>query len=465
MRTSRLVFATVVAMGIMATGVLVRAQEQSHVVVPSSADTYLRSGAPNTNEGGSPLLRLQASGNNRALVRFDTEAIIEALQGRELISARIELCVMDNPENWGRNDDRTVSAHRLLVDWAEGVEAHAELPGRDQNNDGGAGATWNCPIDANVANSKPDGADWGGMKGGNFAAIPSDTIFFTNDTPVGEPVYWNVTADVQDILDGGDNFGWLIKKDKEGQSGKVGFASREFPAYYAAKFGDEPAPCTGPMLVLVVANTQVSSTLTVTQDAYLRSGANNTNEGGNRGLEIAASGSNRVLVGFGPIPNAANVKSATLVLTIMDNANNWGASTEDAAFRTVDAHRLLVEWAEGNGANEQTNPSFRGTGPGVTWRCPIDPDISNSNDDGAPRWDGGTLGVHYAENTSPPVVHFNGQTGEVSWDVTQDVIDGADFGWMVRKTSNQTGRLRYYSKEGAAAAGEPTYAARLLLEY
>src|SRR5688500_11962933 len=41
----------------------------------ASADTYLRNGIPNTNEGGSTYLRVRDAGNNRALIRFDQAAI------------------------------------------------------------------------------------------------------------------------------------------------------------------------------------------------------------------------------------------------------------------------------------------------------------------------------------------------------------------------------------------------------
>lgn len=39
--------------------------------LPAAADTYVRSGAADTNEGGAPFLRVRASGDNRGLVRFD----------------------------------------------------------------------------------------------------------------------------------------------------------------------------------------------------------------------------------------------------------------------------------------------------------------------------------------------------------------------------------------------------------
>ena len=117
---------------------------------------------------------------------------------------------------------------------------------------------------------------------------------------------------------------------------------------------------------------------------------------------------------------AANtLTTATLVLTIAENANNWGTSND----RTVDAHPLTGDFAEGNGQNAGVpgSQSTRGTGPGVTWRCAVDAEIANQATDCDPTWNGGTFGPA----TAAPVVHVNGLSGAVSWDVTLDVEAGA----------------------------------------
>jgi hypothetical protein len=69
------------------------------VTLPASADTYVRSGAPDTNEGGSTFLRLRASGDNRALVRFDQAALSDAVGSGTLVSASLELDITDNGNN------------------------------------------------------------------------------------------------------------------------------------------------------------------------------------------------------------------------------------------------------------------------------------------------------------------------------------------------------------------------------
>jgi hypothetical protein len=204
-------------------------------------------------------------------------------------------------------------------------------------------------------------------------------------------------------------------------------------------------------------------TLTAAKDSFLRSGAADRNEGANPGLRIRASGHNRVVVGFdqGAIEAflAANtLTTAMLVLTIAENADNWGKNND----RTVDAHPLLTDFAEGDGQNAGVpgSASTRGSGPGVTWHCAEDADIANQATDCDPRWDGGAFGPA----TAAPVLHVNGLSGEVRWDVTADVQAGVS-AWLIKKTDErQPGRVSYHSKEGAEAAGDPDLAPRLVLE-
>ena len=104
------------------------------VPLAPSADTYLRSGSANQNQGADGFLRLQSSGNNRALLRVPTADLTAAVGTGRLVTATLELYIQSNGDNWG-SDGRTVDVHRLLADWSE------------------AGATWNCGIDANPGNS------------------------------------------------------------------------------------------------------------------------------------------------------------------------------------------------------------------------------------------------------------------------------------------------------------------------
>ena len=193
-----------------------------------------------------------------------------------------------------------------------------------------------------------------------------------------------------------------------------------------------------------------------TQDSFIRRGAPDTNEGANPNLRIQSTGKNRVLVGFDPSAiRTEGLIRAELVLTISDIADNWGTSG-----RTVNAHRLLAPWTEGNGWS--VGGDGRGEGPGVTWACATDEEIANQVPDCGEEWDGAL----FAPAIGPGALHTNGMTGEVAWDVTSDLLAGAAYGWiLVKDLENQNGKVFYHSRESASAAGDLGLAPRLGLEY
>jgi hypothetical protein len=200
-------------------------------------------------------------------------------------------------------------------------------------------------------------------------------------------------------------------------------------------------------------------TLVAVKDSFLRDGADDTNEGANERLRIQNSGNNRALVAFDLSGiSTANLVSATLVMNIAENSDNWGANG-----RLVDVQRLLVDWTQGNGRNDVMaggGSGFRGTGEGVTWKCAKDSDIHNQRTDCATPWNGG----NFAAATATGVLHRNGLLGEVRWDVTADVRAGAGFGWIIKKRDEgQAGQVRYYSLEGAG--GNTSLAPRLVLVF
>ncbi|MBX3028467.1 DNRLRE domain-containing protein [bacterium] len=172
------------------------------VVLSASADTYLRSGGANANEGTATFLRINSS-PNRALVRFDQAQIAAATSGLVLISARLELYVTSSAQ-WGSG--RAVNAQRLTSDWSE------------------TGATWNCAVDSNPSNGSPDCV--GQWAGGTFSGAVTDAVQQSNAT-VNQYVSWTVTADVAAFLAGTPNYGWVIRKDLESQNGNADYASRE----------------------------------------------------------------------------------------------------------------------------------------------------------------------------------------------------------------------------------------------
>jgi len=111
-------------------------QSRDSALAPT-ADTYIRQGNPNQNQGTEPILRLTASGKNRALLRWDPQAIAGAIGGDSLVAARLELTIAANADNWGTSG-RTIDLHRLTQAWTE------------------TGATWNCADDMNPGNSVAD---------------------------------------------------------------------------------------------------------------------------------------------------------------------------------------------------------------------------------------------------------------------------------------------------------------------
>lgn len=197
-------------------------------------------------------------------------------------------------------------------------------------------------------------------------------------------------------------------------------------------------------------------TIAVTKDAFLRKQPHNTNEGGNTILTVR-NRKNRTLVGFDLTgKNVAALNSATLVFTVKKNLRGWRAAGKD-----IEVHALLDDFAEGNGQLLGSPVPTRGTGAGVTNECATDADIANVSTDCAIEWGGG----NFVAAPTDSVTHFNSTSGQVSYDVTADVQAAVD-GWLLKRAVERgSGGVNYYSREGAAAEGDPALAPKLLLDY
>lgn len=174
----------------------------------SVGDTYLKEGQPNKNQGDEAILRIRQSGQNRSLVQFDQSAISSFVGSRSVTSATLRVYISLNSNNWGASG-RDVGVHRITSPWAE------------------LGATWNCPDDTNTGNNVPDGVQWE-MNNSSFwpfVSTASDTVLHTNGL-VGW-IEFDVTGDVQGFMTGNPNYGWLIKKINEGQSGSAEYSSKD----------------------------------------------------------------------------------------------------------------------------------------------------------------------------------------------------------------------------------------------
>jgi hypothetical protein len=191
-----------------------------------SADTYIRSGQANQNEGAGQFMRIQANGNNRALVRFDQAELESEIGNGTILSATLQLTITDNSNNWG-SEGRTVDLHRLISDWIEGN-------GTENDRGTGNGATWNCAIDSliqNLVKDCSDSTEWEMAQPNNpsvhpWIETPTDTQTITNNqTGIIE---YDVTQDVTQYLDGStNNYGWLLKKTNEAQAGQAEFGTKE----------------------------------------------------------------------------------------------------------------------------------------------------------------------------------------------------------------------------------------------
>ena len=206
-------------------------------------------------------------------------------------------------------------------------------------------------------------------------------------------------------------------------------------------------------------------------DSTLRKDSPNTNEGANPMIRIGVDPIRRGIVQFDPA-TVANMRNAAisgdtvyLTLQIAANGNNW-SQTDD---HFVDAHPLPPDFwvVEGDGkfSGLPLADTTRGSGPGVTWNMAYDSDTFDSKKKvtkGYPRnWEGGS---HVMQDpTSPGVLHVNGLSGSVSWNVTDDVANGTN-AWIIKVRDEHDpaqiqgrrklgfdpfhGSVDYYSKEG-----------------
>ncbi len=228
-------------------------------------------------------------------------------------------------------------------------------------------------------------------------------------------------------------------------------------------------------------------TLASSKDSDIKRLLPNLNDGANEALTLQRFDFSRIVVAFDITDiELDGLKSATLVMALKegpepplsDEANGLFAllamymKLEIEREMMLDAHRLRVDWSEGNGDldSSRLRDMELGSGPGVTWNCPNDVNIHNTRADYNNRadcykqWRGAANSI--ASSTAPSAIISEGASGEVSWDVTQDVLEGASFGWLIKNAGErQFSEAAFYSKEGAETLGNPDLAPRLILEY
>lgn len=217
-------------------------------------------------------------------------------------------------------------------------------------------------------------------------------------------------------------------------------------------------------------------------DSFMRQCLPNRNEGANPRLKVRGVLVDRPIVNFDltGVPTE-ELLAAQLVLTIDDTCGPpylWtcpfppGCGLCDFYWgdTTVNARRVLQPWEEGNGKGACLPWCDRtlGQGPGVTWNCAIDPEIFAWWWNCDIPWFGAFNAAAYP--TAPGVPHYDGMTGPVIWDVTQDIRDAFNgepfYGFLIKKADEGAfGHAWYYSREGAVEANDLGLAPHLLLVY
>jgi hypothetical protein len=201
--------------------------------------------------------------------------------------------------------------------------------------------------------------------------------------------------------------------------------------------------------------------ISATRDSFVLKGSKNRNEGANPKLVVD---SYRCLLEF-PLEGltSAMIQEVKLALTLAEPATQWGSTG-----RNVSVHRLLGEFGEGDGKKFEVPNSEKtsGSGPGATWNCAIDSEISNTAADCSTTWAGGDT---LLGGLSGVRLHTVNMTGAIEWNVTADVLDALAEGEtevrfvVMREIETAGGHAEYHSREGAELAGDPSLAPRLRL--
>ncbi len=154
--------------------------------------------------------------------------------------------------------------------------------------------------------------------------------------------------------------------------------------------------------------------------------------------------------------NVNGLTKATLVFKIdpASHVTGWGNG------ETVSAQALSADWLEGNGKSFgfKKKDAVAGSGSGTTWFSPIDENISNDFANSVSQWNGGQNATTPA--TAPPVIVTNHTSGTLEFDVTSDVLNGADSWLILRDQENRGSQISFFSKESG-----PDLAPKLILDF
>lgn len=192
----------------------------------------------NTNEGANTALWIQEQGPRRITLRFPlaacandatrpcassadctSGAACNAIDTAGLSAATLRMSIRETDTSWSVTGT-PVSTYKLGDDFAEGDGKTFAVPVDETEARGtGNGVTYNCATDTNIANTAADcSPQWNA--GTSSIGSATSSVNFTSTTTGN--VSWDVTADVAV----GANR-WLVKKNVDGDNGRVAFYSRE----------------------------------------------------------------------------------------------------------------------------------------------------------------------------------------------------------------------------------------------
>ena len=223
------------------------------VEIPADRDLMLAEAHKMNNWGEWGLLWIKlGNGRNRFLVGAD----LSPLAGRaaDIVSVKLRLrAVSITGSTAGDDYDAHLQDADAGFDWMEGSGRFDQMSYCDQTTyhappliGTGAGATWNCAADPNIADGKNTGcpAGWTGGFPGFLPTASATTTLFNSQAPscsaslscysgsgsleCWAPLDWDVTADVLASLQRGvSRPSWLIKRTIEAGSGAFHAFSRE----------------------------------------------------------------------------------------------------------------------------------------------------------------------------------------------------------------------------------------------
>jgi len=160
-------------------------------IQPPDADASLDQNSENLNLGAATFMKVvswdngfREADNWRILVRFDLSGIPT---GSTINDASLQLC-LDSIS--GDQSTRSYGAHLVTTAWVESEVTASEAS---------LGVPWNNYF----GDFDPNATD----------IVPISKVALTNNPDQFIP--WDVTADVQAIVDGDPNKGWLIKDENE----------------------------------------------------------------------------------------------------------------------------------------------------------------------------------------------------------------------------------------------------------